>query len=124
MNTPMRSKTRPSDLVNSVAAFCLFLSPWILGFSAEWPAAAWNAWLTAILLAVYALGASRSSGEWAAWAKGGEGTIGLWAICSPWIMHFSTNQPAMWSHVVVGAVVVVATTIGQIWPRWHGTRTA
>ncbi|WP_424140699.1 SPW repeat protein [Roseomonas chloroacetimidivorans] len=122
MRTLMRS-TKPVEIVNLVAAICLFLAPWVLGFSNAWPAD-WNAWLTGAMLAVHALWARRSSGEWTAWTEGGEAILGIWAICSPWIGHFTANQPAMWSHVIIGAIVVVVTALGLIWPRMHGIRIA
>ncbi|HWX50514.1 MAG TPA: SPW repeat protein [Roseomonas sp.] len=123
MNISIRSKDKPIEIVNLVAAACLFLAPWGFGFTSDWPAA-WSAWLAAGMLAVYAVTSWRSSSGRNAWTAGGEATIGIWAICAPWVGHFSTNQPAMWSHVMVGAAVLLAAALDLIWPHMHGSRMA
>ena len=50
----MMSGRRGQDLVTLILAFCLFISPWVIGFVAD-ATPSWNAWVAAIVLGAFAV---------------------------------------------------------------------
>lgn len=113
MEKLLKEKIKLADVANFVAAICLFLSPWALHFANQ-PAPAWNAWASAVVIALLAVTALWRSG---AWATGGDGAIGIWVAASPWLLGFADNSNATWAHVALGALVVAASALGLTWPR-------
>ena len=96
------------NIVNAVLALVLFVSPWLFGFQGN-GAAAWNAWITALLIGASAVaGALKPYGfeEWANLA------LGLWAVVAPWVLSFAAIATAMWSHVGVGLAVAILAAAG------------
>lgn len=104
----------PQDWANLVLAVFLFLSPWILGFSAE-QYAAWNAWASAVVIAALAIGALSVFQEWEEWLNV---VAGLWVVVAPWILGFAAITSAMWAHVVLG-LLVAAAAAWKIWDVRH-----
>jgi SPW repeat len=98
----------------------LLVAPWAVGFAAE-PSAAWPAWVTGALIAVAGAVGLAVESYGAAWANL---VLGLWAILAPWALGFATVRPAMWSHVVLGALAALAAA-AELWaehrsrPRLH-----
>jgi hypothetical protein len=109
MNTVWK-KDMIADAVNLVIGVGLFLSPWVLGFSAESPTN-WNAWLTGILIAALAVAALAVFGEWQEWVAL---AAGVWVVLSPWVLQFSANATATPVHVVAG-IVVAAVAALRLW---------
>ncbi|RWO20212.1 SPW repeat protein [Mesorhizobium sp.] len=105
---------KPQDWINLVLAACLFISPWVIGFAAE-TAAAWNAWIAAVVLGALALAALSVFAEWEEWVNL---VVGLWLIASPWLLGFVANANAMATHVVLG-VLVVAASAWAVWDSRH-----
>lgn len=101
---------KPQDWVNLVLAVCLFVSPWALGFAVE-TVPAWNAWIVGVVLAALAVATLAAFAEWEEWANL---VLGLWLIISPWLLEFAPNVNAMWTHVVLGALVAAASA----WAVW------
>lgn len=109
------------DWVMLVLAVWLFLSPWILGFTgvqliegeavAGLGAAAWNAWILGIVIGALAIWAITSFAEWHDWANG---VLGIWLVVAPWILGFAAVSAAVWNHVIVGLVIVLAAD----WELW------
>ena len=108
-NSVMEGK-KAQDWINLVLAVVLFVSPWIMGFAAE-TAPAWNAWIAAIVLGVLAVATLAVFAQWEEWANL---VVGLWLIVSPLLLGFAANANAMWTHVVLGALVVVVSA----WAVW------
>jgi len=108
---------KPQDWINVVLAGCLFLAPWVLGFAEE-RYAAWNAWISAVVIAAVAVAALLAFTEWEEWVRL---VLGVWVIVAPWILGFVSNQPAMWAHVVLGLLIVLATA-WQLWEIRQRTR--
>lgn len=110
----MRMETGYIEWVKLVIAIWLFIAPWVLasgalrataagGQTAGLAAFAWNAWISAVLLAGIALAASterRLSLEWLMVV------LGAWIFISPWVLDFVSPQLAGidWSFWAVGAV--------------------
>jgi len=113
MERLLKEKIKLADAANLVAAICLFLSPWALHFAGQ-VMPAWNAWASAIIIALLAATALWRSGEW---ETGGDGMIGIWVLASPWLLNFAGNSNATWVHVVLGAVVAAASALRLTWPR-------
>jgi cyanate permease len=94
--------------VNLVLGAVLFLGPWLFGF-ADQPQAAWNAWITGIVMIGLAAAAIFAFAEWEEWVNL---VVGLWALAAPWILGFAGDASATWSHVVVGLVVAALSAAG------------
>ena len=101
---------RPQDWANLVLARCLFISPWVFGFTAE-TIPSWNAWIVAVVLAVLAIAALSVFVEWEEWANL---VVGLWLIASPWLLGFAANTSERWTNVVLGALVAIVS----LWAVW------
>ena len=102
------------DIVNLVLAVCLFVSPWVLGFIGE-NRAAMNAWIFGAALAALAVAALAAFAEGEEWVTG---IVGVWLIIAPWAVGFATNMAAMWTHLVLG-VLVVAASGWAVWEYRH-----
>jgi hypothetical protein len=99
-----------TDIVNLVLGAILFIAPWLFGF-ADHATAAWNAWITGVVIVALAVAAIFAFAEWEEWVNL---VVGLWVLVAPWILGFAANPVAMWSHVVVG-LVVAALSAGAGW---------
>jgi predicted MFS family arabinose efflux permease len=108
-NGLMESK-KAQDWLNLVLAAALFVSPWVLGFASE-TIPAWNAWIVGVLLAALAVAALSAFAEWEEWSSL---VLGVWLIVSPWLLQFAANMNAMWTHVVLGALVAAVSA----WALW------
>jgi hypothetical protein len=104
-------KGRVQDVINLILAICLFLSPWAVGFTGDM-APAWNAWIVGVALAVLAIAALTAFAEWEEWVNA---VLGVWLIIAPWLLGFAGHMPALWTHVVLGALIVVASG----WAVWE-----
>lgn len=104
----------PQDWANLVLAVLLFVSPWVLGFSAV-QYAAWNAWISGVVIAALAIGALSAFQEWEEWLNL---IVGIWVVAAPWVLGFAAMAAAMWTHVVIG-LLVVAAAAWEIWEVRH-----
>jgi SPW repeat len=109
----------PQDWANLVLAALLFISPWVLAFTAD-QYASWNAWISAVVIAALAIGALSFFQEWEEWLNL---IAGLWVAVSPWILGFAATTNAMWTHVVLG-LLVAAAAAWEIWDVRHQPRAA
>ncbi len=92
---------RWQDWANLVLGVWLILSPWFLGFSGT-PAAAWNAVVVGVVVALMALLHLRGGPMWEEWLNV---LLGVWLILSPWLLGFSGVGNAMWNALIVGVLV-------------------
>jgi ABC-type Co2+ transport system permease subunit len=101
---------RPQDVFNLILAACLFISPWLLGFAgATMPAR--NAWIVAVVLALVAVAALSAFAEWEEWVNV---VLGLWLMAAPWVLGFTDNVYAFWTHLVLGALTATVSA----WAVW------
>jgi len=108
--TNISYSNRLQDWVVIVLAGCLFLSPWVFGFTGEqYPA--WNAWISAAAIAAVAVAALLARAEWEEWVRL---VLGVWVVVAPWILGFVASAYALWVHVVLG-LLVIAVTAWEIW---------
>ena len=112
-NSLIEGKTA-QDWINLVLAVCLFISPWAIGFVTE-ATPAWNAWIVGIVLGALAIATLSVFAEWEEWVNM---VLGLWLVVSPWLLGFAANVNAMWTHVVMG-VLVVGASAWAVWGHRH-----
>jgi hypothetical protein len=108
----------PRDWFNLALAVILFVSPWVLGFTAE-TAAAWTAWVTGIVIAILAIAAIVQFAEWEEWASL---VLGLWLVVSPWVIGFAHGVVAQWTHIVLG-LLLAAVAAWEVWLQ-HSDKSA
>ena len=101
---------RPQDLFNLLLAALLFISPWIMGFVGE-TMPTWNAWVVAVALAVVAFAALSAFAEGEEWVNL---LLGIWLMAAPWVLGFTGNFNAFWTHIVLG----VLTATVSAWAVW------
>lgn len=105
------------DWANIVLAVLLFITPWVFQFtgSAEGggiiettavSAAAWNAWVSALVVAALAVAALLRFAEWEEWLNV---AAGIWLVVSPWLLGFASLAAAMWSAVALGALIAISS---------------
>lgn len=97
------------DWVNLVLAVWLFISPWALSFypggAAALPAAAWTAWVLAIVIGVFSVAALVKARPWEEWVNIVAAAL---LFISPWVLGYYGGAPAaMWNALIVGAVVFI-----------------
>ena len=102
------------DWVNLVCAVLLFISPWILAFSGD-ATATRAAWITGVVVAIFAVAALVQFAEWEEWISL---LLGVWMIVAPWVVGFSTTGVAVAAFVVLGIVVALASA-AEIWQVRH-----
>jgi hypothetical protein len=106
--------TRRQDWISLVLAILLFVSPWALGFLGE-GRAAWNAWVFGAIIGLLALAALTGYREWEEWEEGIEFLLGIWVVVAPWVLGFVASVAALWVHVVLGILIIVASA----WEFWQ-----
>ncbi|MBW8270191.1 SPW repeat protein [Caldovatus aquaticus] len=102
-----------------VLGVLLFLMPWLVGFSAA-PAPAWSAWVTGLLVALAGAGALAGYAGAGGWANL---VLGAWAVIAPWVLGFAGQAAAMWSHVILGVLTVLAA-VAVLWIEHGSSRQA
>jgi hypothetical protein len=117
MATNPTETRKPQDWLNLILGACLFVSPWVIGFTAL-TTAAWDAWIVGAVLAIVALGALWAVAEWEEWVNF---VIGIWAIISPWVLGFSGTVDAMWTFVILGVLTALVSAWG-VWDYRFGSR--
>jgi uncharacterized membrane protein HdeD (DUF308 family) len=120
IGTSMRSDERNvQDWVNLVCAALLFISPWALKFSGDL-AAARTAWVAGIVIGAMAIAALVQFAEWEEWVAL---VVGVLVVISPWVLGFAAVHAALWTCVVLGLIVALAS-ISEIWVVHHPAVTA
>ena len=114
MASKLMEERKSKDWVTLVLAICLFISPWIIGFTAAM-VPAWNAWIVGVLLGALALATLSMFAEWEEWVNL---ALGLWLIVSPWLLGFAADRNVMITHVILG-VLVIAASAWAVWDVRH-----
>lgn len=91
------------DWTNLVLAVWLLVSPWVLQFAVGPATAAWNAWISGVIVAVIAGTALMRAQPWEEWTNL---VIGAWLVISPWVLAFGSSAAATWNAVIVGLLVL------------------
>jgi O-antigen/teichoic acid export membrane protein len=107
---PSPREGRVINALNVVLGLCLFLSPFLLGFTHQ-IAAATTAWLSGGLIAFTAFIALTDFEEWEEWINL---IVGLWVTIAPWLFGFAGVTYAMWSHAGIGLAVAILAAV-EIW---------
>ena len=109
----MKANLKLVDWINLVLAILLVISPWVLGFSAT--AASYNAVIAGLIIGLVAVGAIVAFAQWEEWVNL---VVGVWVFIAPFVLGFSIEAPAMWTHVVIGLVVAVLAAY-ELWTVMH-----
>ena len=107
------------DWINLVCGVLLFASPWALRFTGD-AMAARAAWVGGVIIFLMGLFALMQFAEWEEWIAL---IVGALVIISPWALGFAAIHAAMWSCVVLGAIVVLSS-ISEIWAVHNPTAIA
>jgi hypothetical protein len=102
-----------------ICGVLLFIAPWVIGFSADM-AAARTAWVGGIVIALMGIGALVQFSEWEDWVAL---IAGVLMIISPWALGFAAMPYAVWTFVVLGVIVALAS-ISEIWILHYPERVA
>jgi hypothetical protein len=97
------------DWINLVLAVLLIASPWVLAFPAG--TVTYNAVIAGLIIGIVAIAALSAFAQWEEWVNL---VLGVWVIVSPFVLHFTTDTRALWTHVVIGLVVAVLAAI-ELW---------
>lgn len=90
-----------------LAGAWLAIAPWVAGFAATSFAMTANNVLIGLVVVALGLRASGPGGQALSWAGV---PLGVWAIIATWLVPFGTHTAGLvWSNVVGGAVVVLAS---------------
>ena len=105
---------KPQDWANLVLAVILFISPWVIGFVGDVMPTR-NAWIVAAVLALVASAALSAFAEWEEWVNL---VLGVWLMAAPWVLGFTGNFNAFWTHTVLG-VLTAAVSAWAVWDYRH-----
>lgn len=114
MLTANTSGKRPQDWGNFILGVLLFISPWMMGFLAD-AMPTRNAWVVGAVLALVAVAALSVFKEWEEWVNL---ALGLWLIAAPWVLGFTGNLAAFWTHLALG-MLAVAASAWAVWDYRH-----
>ncbi len=114
MASQISLRGRYQDWVNLVCAVLLFISPWVLRFSGDMMATR-AAWITGVVVAIFAVAALVQFAEWEEWISL---LLGVWMIVAAWVVGFATIGVAVAAFVVLGVVVALASA-AEIWQVRH-----
>jgi uncharacterized membrane protein HdeD (DUF308 family) len=82
--------------------------------------AARAAWVGGVVIFLMGVAALAQFAEWEEWAAL---IVGALVVIAPWVLGFAAIHAAMWSCVVLG-VIVVLSSISEIWAAHHPTAIA
>ena len=119
MQTSQRAGINAQDWINLICGALLFVSPWVLGF-ADNVMATRTAWVGGVVIAIMGIAALVQFAEWEEWVAL---IAGVLMIIAPWVLGFAAVTYAVWTCVVLGIVVAVAS-VSEIWMVHHPAMTA
>ena len=88
----------------------LFVSPWLLDYSGL-AVAAWTAWISAIVIAIFSLAATIHFAEWEEWVAL---VGGVWLLVAPWALQFAYFGGATVAFSGVGSFIVWIS-VSDLW---------
>lgn len=94
-------QSRWQDWIILFLGIWLFIAP-IIGVGAATGLAAWNAYISGALVVILSIWALSSPLKWEEWIIS---ALGLWILIAPFVLQFTTDQAALWNHVVVGILI-------------------
>ncbi len=99
----MRPWTRWQSWLNLLVGIWLFISPWVLGTTAD-ANTAWNAWIIGAAVFVVALIALTIPASPVPWLNV---VLGVWLFISPWVLRSTGVRNGAWNARVFGVVTVI-----------------
>ena len=91
--------------MTGILGFVLLIAPYIFGY-ADNTAALWISVIGGLFVGAVSIieGIRKDTQNWEYWTAG---VIGLFAVFAPLIFGFSTYATAMWSSVIIGALIAI-----------------
>ncbi|MBV9290131.1 MAG: SPW repeat protein [Hyphomicrobiales bacterium] len=114
MQTSVGAGRYAQSWINLICGVLLFVSPWVFGFAGD-VMAAWAAFVGGIVIAVMGLAALVQFAEWEEWIAL---IAGVLMIIAPWVLGFAALTYAVFTFVVLGIVVALAS-VSEIWMVHH-----
>ncbi len=103
------------DIYTLFLAGFLFVSPWLFAF--KHGTIGTDDWVSAILVAVFSLGALVMFREWEEWINL---SLGLWILVSPWVLGFQ-HMAAMRINFGIGFLIAYLAIL-ELWLIHYGPR--
>ncbi len=97
------------DGINLVLAILLIASPWVFAFPTG--TITINAVVAGLIIGVVAIAALFAFAQWEEWVNL---ILGAWVVASPFVLQFTSDAKALWTHVVIGLVVAVLAAV-ELW---------
>jgi hypothetical protein len=110
LQTSLRGGKSVQDWINLICGVLLFISPWALGFVGDMMAAR-TAWIGGVVIAAMGAAALVQFAEWEDWIAL---IAGVLMIIAPWALGFAAMTYAVWTFVVLGLIVAIAS----VWEIW------
>jgi hypothetical protein len=114
----METKQRWQDWVNLFLGIWLFITPFF-GVDAINSVAAWNGYIFGGAVVVFSIWALSQPQAWEEWINF---VLGAWLILAPFFLRFAAETAAMWNHIIVGAIICLASlwaTLARPKPMTH-----
>jgi hypothetical protein len=96
------SVKRWQDWGNLFLGAWLFISPWVMQYSAGMPNAAVNAYVMGAAIVIFAAFAVYMP---RAWEEGLNTVFGIWMIVSPWTLQFASQRNVTMNAIITGLLV-------------------
>lgn len=103
--------------ITGVSGLALIVAPFVLRFSNN-ATAMWSSIIlgAAILIVSLIKAGLHDTSDWEYWVAG---VLGLAAVVAPFVLGFSVLTAALWSSIVLGAIVVVLSGYEVYTERTH-----
>ena len=116
------SRKRWQDQVILLLGLWLFITPWVLDYTAN-GAAATNAYIAGIVIAVLAAFDLYRTYAWAVMLNL---VVGIWVLISPWVLKVAGDRPVRIDDIIVGLAVLVLAlwelrSDPELHRQWAGT---
>ncbi|MGD9740593.1 MAG: SPW repeat protein [Bauldia sp.] len=109
-----KSRLRFAATAAFVAGIVLWLAPLVLTYT-DHTAPSVSSWAAGIAAGIIATAAVGDHGRWAPWPLL---VVGVYAVAAPFIVNFTDVPEAMWTHIAVGIVIVLAAITAILdWSR-------
>lgn len=106
---------RWQDWMAILVGLWLAIAPLLLAFADGYGStAAWNSYLSALVILVAAVVALQRPAAWQEWLLL---VMGIWLLVSSFILGLDDDQLVMWNNIVAGIVIVLSAVSALNWIR-------
>jgi len=100
--------------LTGIVGLFMIIAPYAFNYSDN-PVALWTSIIAGLIVLVMSIweGMEKRQENWEYWVVG---IVGIFAIVAPFILGFGTIASAMWTTVILGAVVAILA-VSKLWMR-------